>query len=225
MASEFNPFHAWLGIDSRIKSPHHFQLLDVSLKLKDPTEIQSAVDAGTKRCLLSLSKVPAGKHDELIAKIKQRIAIARKTLSTPQLRAVYVAKLKQKLKQQRTASSETATNTDSTPASHPHQASTALDPPQPAFQSESVKTPPLVASAKSIEGDIQPGIPMAITLPVSLPLGESPPKEVPVNGDGNPIDEVAIKKSRVRRKKSNLGLYLSISFLFALVGGTVLGYM
>ncbi|MFT7634086.1 MAG: hypothetical protein ACI87E_005145, partial [Mariniblastus sp.] len=43
--------------------------------------------------------------------------------------------------------------------------------------------------------------------------------------DGNPIDEVAIKKSRVRRKKSNLGLYLSISFLFALVGGTVLGYL
>ena len=83
MAPKNNPFHNWLGLDPENTNPHHFQLLHVSPKLVDPAEIKAAVEAGVARNLGLLAKVPPGKFDPLVAKLRKRISTAEKTLLDP----------------------------------------------------------------------------------------------------------------------------------------------
>ena len=97
MAPKNNPFHQWLGLSPENTNPHHFQLLRVSPKLADQAEIETLVAAGVARNLGLLAQVPAGKYDQLVAKLKARIASAEKTLLDPQLRAQYKRKLKAQL--------------------------------------------------------------------------------------------------------------------------------
>jgi len=60
----------------------------------DQAEIETSVAAGVARNHELLAKVPAGKYDQLVAKLKARIATAEKTLLDPKLRAQYKRKLR-----------------------------------------------------------------------------------------------------------------------------------
>ena len=220
--AESNPFHLWLGLDPKTKNPHHFQLLGVSPKLLDQKEIEQAVNAGVKKCLVGLAKVPDGKHAELVNKLKQRIAVARKTLLDPSLRAAYLKKLKQQVRAQQVTKlpSKTKKNVDIANLA-PHLPVTpssvaAIAPPSPpvaAIQAQDAAVPMAVS--------LPPGSQRVV--PASVPMNQV--SEVAVNSDGVPIDDVKISRAiGRRRKKSKLGLIVGILMLVLTGVGAFLIY-
>ncbi|MFK7769749.1 MAG: hypothetical protein AB8B55_21255 [Mariniblastus sp.] len=176
MAETFNPFHKWLGFKPNVKNPHHFQLLGVSTKLTDPAEIHKAVDAGVKRHLAVLAKVPPGKADVLVAKIKKRIAKARATLLDDSARVAYLEKLKSQIRVQQSGVSSSKiqrTVPGQLPASSPE-----LRPPTSAAQ---VPPPTQMPSApQASSSPIRPATPRVPDAPiVNIPTPDVPSFEPP----------------------------------------------
>jgi hypothetical protein len=87
------PYHEWLGLDSRIKNPHHFQLLGVSSKVVDSDSFRIQVLAAAQAKLEMLDRVEDAGNKQLVEKLKQRINTARDVLCDPQKRADYVERI------------------------------------------------------------------------------------------------------------------------------------
>ncbi len=116
MSETNNPFHQWLGLKPSLKKPHHFQLLGVSPQLVDDAEIKEAVAAGVSRNLALLARAPSNASTApVIAKLKEQIAIAEKTLTDPKLRAIYKAKLKTKIEASKNPKAHRKAKEDSNP--------------------------------------------------------------------------------------------------------------
>ena len=189
MTEPFNPFASWLGLDPKIKNPHHFQLLGLSSRVTDPVEIQKTVDAAVKRHAERLALVPAGENDELVDKLKHRIANARKTLLDPALRSAYLEKLKQFLDK-----NQPTTVSGLTLAQPPSDSTENVMPPDSAqLPSNASLSPANTASdvAAAIPKDPDTPMPLAIVAGATPPThgiaGESPvatlsiPMAVPIN--------------------------------------------
>lgn len=236
MSTPPNPFHQWLGLDPRLTAPHHFQLLGVSPKLTDQQEIAKAVEAGVQRNLKLLAKVPAGENDELLAKIKKRLAIARKVLLDPKLREQYLAKLKTDLKNAQAQQSQTKQAqakqaqlpTTPKPRSRfkkaPETAAKAVQPPLPDL-------PPTIAGADAAPdppASASPDSAIPIAIPLAQPVAIEGGPKVPIAQPAVPAvaePGINISVTRVKRKRNRwLAPLLTVGFLGVVGGGGLYVY-
>lgn len=81
----FNPYHQWLGLDPRIVSPNHYQLLFLSHFESRPEVIVYQAD----QRIASLSAIAAGSYEPLKATIVGQIVEARRCLTDPHSKAAY----------------------------------------------------------------------------------------------------------------------------------------
>ena len=226
MAPKNNPFHHWLGLAPENTNPHHFQLLRVSPKLADQAEIEKLVAAGVARNLGLLAQVPAGKYDQLVAKLKARIATAEKTLLDPKLRAQYKQKLKTQI-----ASGEVTQSSKANPElmAPPSPTSAGLEAGGPPVKESELSAPvrkpkpplagkPVVDAADSAApipaAPVAPAAPTAnvpqaapIATPASIPQAQSvPPKAVPLAVPmQNPQMAVPVANAAVPQAIANAG--------------------
>lgn len=77
-----------------MESPNHFELLGVDPTLTNDLDVEEAVNAGVKRCVKLLSRVPPNQHRELQVEVRHRLKIARDTLLDPFARKAYLESLK-----------------------------------------------------------------------------------------------------------------------------------
>lgn len=240
MPDSFNPFHHWLGLSPKIKNPHHFQLLGVSPKLADQKQIEAAVEAGVRRNAEMLAKVPPGKHDALLKQMKQRIALARKTLLNPKLRADYVNELKAKIKAQQEGKTSGSQNQGTAPkqdAAPPPSAPPTVTPPA-AVTPSTAETPieppetPLAQPATSISS-VPAAIPLAVPIQpdsedgatVAVPVAAAIPTQSDQSADDSPFGNVQIDAKRGRkRKRSALGNVIAVIMVVAAGVGAFLVY-
>ncbi len=202
MPSKLNPFAEWLGLNPKIANPHHFQLLGISTKMTDPAEIRKAVDAGVKRNLELLKKVPPGDHDELILLVKQRLMLAQKILLDTNTRQVYLEKLNQQIKAQQSGKSPTLHSPPATGSSVPN--ATMLVPPS-ATSAETKAT----SSQETINPAPKTEIPMVATRPepnaapvhpvnilaaasARIATDQPIPMAIPLNANAQPIRSGAV---------------------------------
>lgn len=210
-----NPFHKWLGLDPRSNNPHHFKLLGVSPKLVQQAEIEAAVNAGVKRNLDLLAKVPTGQNDPVLAKLKARIATAQQILLDPKLRAQYKLKLKAQIEASRSSQiisgdakvAATASDTGQPVAAPadlapPSKQQTGLPPtahppgvPAPTA-SPQVPSPPMAAApavpAASVPATPTPTPPSQAPMqavPMAVPLSSPPPVATPATAQAIPASD------------------------------------
>ena len=235
MSLPFNPFHKWLGLAPQDKNPNHFRLLGVNPKLTDSDEIKKAVDDRVRSRLVLLSKIPAGKHDELVQKLKHRIAIARKTLLDPQARASYLEALNQRAKTQASANPAKVAKSPSTkpPSVKPSIVASNSDLNPPAVKPAQPKAPiaPAPASpepsrpipARAVSPSVNAPIPMAV--PLATNVSASAPAAIVNDEEEQSLGAINIdhKISR-KRKKSPAGILFGLGMLAATIFGGYLIY-
>lgn len=186
MPTNFNPFAKWLGLNPKITNPHHFQLLGVSTELTDQAKIQSAVEVGVKKKLAMLAKVPSGEHDELVQNLKQRLAIARKTLLEPKTRGDYMEKLKPQDKAQQsgkmTATTPATSSTVPAPSATPSTQAASPSSASPSPDSAPLNTKATQAASTAPQMDVAPS-----SLAVPAAAATAPAKsDLTLPSDGEP---------------------------------------
>ena len=76
------PYHKWLGLDSKIKNPHHFQLLGVSSKVEDADAYRLQVLAAAQTKLEMLDRVRGTEHEKLVGQLRHASTIREMCLAT-----------------------------------------------------------------------------------------------------------------------------------------------
>ena len=201
MSSKFNPFHQWLGLDPKLKNPHHFQLLGVNPKIADASQLKKTAHKNAQAHLAKLKSIDAGQRTELLVKVKQRVVKAHQVLTDDDRRSAYLAKLKESARQAKAASvSQLVRSTDEeSPTTEQFKGS-----PSPA----PTELPPVAA-----EKSLPKAIPMAV--PIKQPPTTAPDSDPLVNVDVGPgsikggpdfsnLDNqpVVVRQTRIRRKRS-----------------------
>ena len=79
------PYHQWLGMDSRIKNPHHFQLLGVSSKVVDSDSYRIQVLAAAQAKLEMLDEAQQACAAALELRPDYEAAVANKASLTIRL--------------------------------------------------------------------------------------------------------------------------------------------
>ena len=85
MATNFDPYHKWLGIAPEDQPPHYYQLLGVRQFEADIDVLETAAD----RQMSHVRNYQAGKHADLSEKILNELSAARLCLLDPEKRAEY----------------------------------------------------------------------------------------------------------------------------------------
>jgi len=96
MAAEegkFDPYLKWLGIRPKDQPPHHYRLLGIDLFESDPDVISNAADAR----MLLVKTFQTGSNASLSQKILNEVAAAKVCLLSPQKKAEYDRRLREKL--------------------------------------------------------------------------------------------------------------------------------
>ncbi|HEX4000714.1 MAG TPA: PEGA domain-containing protein [Pirellulales bacterium] len=93
MATEFNPYHVWLGIPPEELPANHYRLLGIRLFESNGDVIDNAAD----RQMAHLRTFQGGKHGELTQRLLNEVAAARVCLLDPKKRAAYDPQLKAKM--------------------------------------------------------------------------------------------------------------------------------
>jgi hypothetical protein len=86
---DFNPYHAWLGLDRSIRQPDYFQLLGISREQRDVQQIAAAAQRAATR----VRGFRPGNRSVQWAALLDEIAAARACLSDPARRADYERRL------------------------------------------------------------------------------------------------------------------------------------
>lgn len=98
-----NPYEAWLGIRTAQQRPDYFALLGVTQEENDPAVIKAAAI----RQLKKLQPHASGAHAEACQELQRRIKKAHQVLTTPELRARYLAQLQSASESSTTLSGDT----------------------------------------------------------------------------------------------------------------------
>ncbi|HVX61943.1 MAG TPA: hypothetical protein VHC19_15105 [Pirellulales bacterium] len=94
MATAFNPYRAWLGVESRFSTPTHYELLGVA-----PAKANGeAIAEGFRRQMSRLNPHMAGEHGALAQKVATELSNARVVLLTPTTKKAYDAELAARIK-------------------------------------------------------------------------------------------------------------------------------
>ncbi len=93
MATEFDPYHKWLGIPAAEQPVNLYRLLALNLFESDPDVIDMAADSR----MMHLRSLQHGHHLELNQKLLNHIAAARHCLLKPETKAQYDAELRAQL--------------------------------------------------------------------------------------------------------------------------------
>jgi len=96
MASQFDPYHRWLGIPPEEQPPHAYRLLGIKAFESDPDVIASAAD----RQMAHLRNQQTGPHGDLSQKLLNEVAAARVALLNPSKKAGYDEGLRARLSAQ-----------------------------------------------------------------------------------------------------------------------------
>ena len=203
MSSKFNPFHQWLGLDAKLTNPHHFQLLGVSPKIADASQLKKTAHKNAQAHLATLKSIDAGQRTELLVKVKQRVVKAHQVLTDDDRRNVYLAKLKEAARQAKAASvSQLVRATDEeSPTTEQFKGSPSPAPtelPPPAAEKPLPKAIPMAVPIK------QPVAP-ASDSQTSFNIGAAADTKPSGGGpDFSTLDDqpVMVRTSRVRRKRS-----------------------
>lgn len=177
MAEKFNPFNKWLGLNPKIKNPHHFQLLGIDPRSTDEDQIKRLVEKNAQKHLAQLSKLPPGKFDDVVKKLKARIEEAQKILSDPALRQKYLVQLKSKAaKQKKQGTSTKPTNpAEKVAPASPTTAAPAIPPnnitPAPPVAPAPPTTPTAQPPSTGVTADQPSG---TATPPVFTPVADTP---------------------------------------------------
>ena len=93
MATEFDPYHKWLGIPAAEQPVNLYRLLALNLFESDPDVIDMAADSR----MMHLRSLQHGHHLELNQKLLNHIAAARHCLLKPETKSQYDAELRAQL--------------------------------------------------------------------------------------------------------------------------------
>ena len=93
MSQAFDPYHVWLGIRSEEQPANHYRLLGIQPFEDSPEAIENAAD----QRMAHLRSVQTGKHSALSQKVLNEVAAAKVCLLTPEKKAAYDAKLRERL--------------------------------------------------------------------------------------------------------------------------------
>ena len=88
-ASDFDPYHKWLGIPKHLQPPTYYQLLGVASGETDLEVIEEAAIRQTTH----VRAYQVGPHSEVCTRILNEIAVARKALTTPDQKKAYDQRL------------------------------------------------------------------------------------------------------------------------------------
>ena len=240
------PYHEWLGLDSKIKNPHHFQLLGVSSKVEDADAYRLKVLAAAQAKLEMLDRIQDTGQEKLVGQLRQRINDARDILSNPEKRADYVKHLKAQIAASKSA---TALQKDrankaacGTPATELSKKQRPGDSPAglPASGSaEKLKLAPQNAKVDSTGPSPpkpRPPVPTSSAIPMAVPIdqtaGELPtgqnssrlanpiPTTIdPADPDAIDISKLKIKKVKRKQRSRALPVVLVSLALAGIAGG------
>ncbi len=93
MATNFDPYKAWLGIPDGVRPPNHYQLLGLELFESEPPVIAEAAEERTER----VRGLAVGPQAEIGRRLLEELMAARKVLLSAATRRAYDVELRQKL--------------------------------------------------------------------------------------------------------------------------------
>ncbi len=185
MATQFDPYHKWLGIPPAQQPPNYYRLLAVNLFESDPDVIESAAD----QRMVHLRSFQTGQHSDLSQRLLNEIAAAKLCLLRPDRRAKYDQVLRARL--------------DIQAAPPPLPAASPVVPAQPSFQSRPASQPDFVQTADPVFEDSGDEAPLEVAAAASWQTEPSDPYDF--TGGGSPASVTL-----VRRRKSKWPLVMLI---------------
>lgn len=201
MASDFNPYHKWLGIPPSDQPPHHYRLLGVDPFEADPQVIESAAD----RQMTFLRTFQNGPNADLSQRLLNELAAAKLTLLRPEKKAAYDQALRARLAARQAA----APATGAAPRPMAPQAAASPQPAQPL-----VRAVPVAGSGPRPQA--------AAAQPAAATRPASQPEEV-----SWAVAEPAPRKRNARRqqKTSRLPLVLATAGVLGVIALVGVGFV
>jgi hypothetical protein len=114
-ASNFDPYHKWLGIPLAEQPPNHYRLLGLTEFEDDPDVIAAAAD----RQMGHVKSFATGRYASYSQELLNELAKVRVCLLNPKLKPAYDAELRRKLTPKPAPASQVATHSPAAVAAPP----------------------------------------------------------------------------------------------------------